>query len=100
MTQTKGVPSLTPKEAWARVESGKIEIFDLRTSAERKRFGWPPGARRVSLMMHAFRPKSAEDGVAYLCQHANRSKMTARKGAPEIAGGFEAWMKSGLPVEQ
>jgi rhodanese-related sulfurtransferase len=38
-------------------------------------------------------------GVIYLCQHAVRSKATLRNGAAEVAGGFAAWRRAGLPVE-
>lgn len=100
MRSIEAVASLSPQEAWALTEAGDLEILDLRTTAERKRYGWPPGARHVSLSAQVARPKDGGEGVAYLCQHANRSKLTGRKGAPEIAGGFKAWLASGLPVER
>ncbi len=49
------------------------------------------------MLRHALWPR--EDDTAYLCQHANRSKLTAWRGAPEIAGGFTRWDDTGLPVE-
>ena len=94
------VPSISVHTAWALVLAGKLHILDLRTGLERQRFGWPPGSQRVSLPLHVAKPKSRDDGVAYLCQHANRSKLTARNGAPEIAGGFKAWVEAGLPIER
>jgi rhodanese-related sulfurtransferase len=39
-------------------------------------------------------------GAIYLCQRAIRSKATLRRGAAEVAGGFAAWVKAGLPVEE
>jgi hypothetical protein len=36
----------------------------------------------------------------HLCQHAVRSKATLRRGAAEVAGGFVAWQRAGLPVEE
>jgi len=36
----------------------------------------------------------------YLCQHANRSKLTAWRGATEVAGGWPAWEAAGLPIER
>jgi rhodanese-related sulfurtransferase len=51
----------------------------------------------VSLLGHVARPDGP--GVAYLCQHGVRSKLTVRKGAVEVAGGFAAWREAGLPVE-
>ena len=60
-------------------------------------YGWPPGAGKVSLLRHIAVPEGPD--VVYLCQHANRSKLTGRSGAPEVAGGFAAWLDAGLPVE-
>ena len=98
MKQAGGVASLTPAEAWARVQRGEARLLDLRTEAERRRFGWPPGAPRVSLAKHVALPGGPD--TIYLCQHANRSKLTGRRGAPEVAGGWVAWEAAGLPVER
>jgi rhodanese-related sulfurtransferase len=92
------VKSLEPAEAWRRVQAGELRILDLRTSAERRRFGAPPGSEHVSLLRHVTDPEGA--GVAYLCQHAVRSKLALRNGAAEVAGGFKAWSDAGLPVER
>ncbi len=89
--------SVTAEEAWAAVESGEASILDLRTSTERERHGWPPGSPRVSLARHVLRPRGP--GTIYLCQHANRSKLTRWRGAAEIEGGWEAWDEAGLPIE-
>ena len=98
MKQGAGVASLSPAEAWARVQRGEARLLDLRTEAERRRFGWPPGAPRVSLAKHVALPGGPD--TIYLCQHANRSKLTGRRGAPEVAGGWVAWEAAGLPVER
>lgn len=90
--------SLSPQEAWAAVERGDAELLDLRTEAERRRFGAPPGARPVSLARHVARPEGTP--AVYLCQHAVRSKLTLRRGAAEVEGGFAAWLRAGLPVEK
>ncbi len=90
--------TLDPEAAWAAVERGEAEILDLRTDVERRRYGAPPGARPVSLAQHTAFPEGP--GVIYLCQHAVRSKMTLRRGAADVAGGFVAWKKAGLPVEE
>jgi rhodanese-related sulfurtransferase len=91
------VAQLTPAEAWARAQADEVEILDLRTRAERRRYGAPPGARKVSLLLHMLAPRGRD--AVYLCQHANRSKLTGRRGAPEIAGGWAAWRAADLPVE-
>ena len=90
--------SLDPKEAWERVQRGEAKILDLRTEAERRRYGAPPGAEPVSLARHVASPEGPP--AIYLCQHAVRSKLTTRRGAPEVAGGFAAWRGAGLPVEE
>lgn len=92
-----GVPrSLEPHEAWARLERGEARLLDLRTGIERRRYGAPPGAIPVSLTRHLLNPEG--EGAIYLCQHAVRSKGTLRNGAAEVAGGFVAWERAGLPI--
>jgi rhodanese-related sulfurtransferase len=88
---------IQPAAAWEAAQRGDVRILDLRTGAERRRYGWPPGSPKVSLLRHLLAPKGPE--AVYLCQHANRSKLTRRRGAPEVAGGFVAWMEAGLRVE-
>jgi len=78
-------------------QRGDVTILDLRTRAERRRHGWPPGTRKVSLAWHAWRPRGED--YAYLCQHANRSKLTGRNGAAEVEDGWKGWLAAGLPVE-
>ena len=90
--------SVEPHEVWALIERGEIRLLDLRTELERRRYGAPPGAVPVSLARHIFNPEG--EGTVYLCQHAVRSKATLRNGAPEVAGGFVAWRRAGLPVEE
>jgi rhodanese-related sulfurtransferase len=89
--------SLDPKTVLERVRAGEVRLLDLRTRAERKRYGAPPGAEHVSLARHLVHPEGP--GTVYLCQHAVRSKLTLRNGAAEVAGGFSAWRDAGLPVD-
>jgi len=91
------VPSIPATEAWARVQGGDARLLDLRTEVERRRYGWPPGAPRVSLARHVARPGGPD--TIYLCQHANRSKLTGRRGAGEVQDGWQGWLAAGLPVE-
>jgi rhodanese-related sulfurtransferase len=90
--------SVDPHEAWALLERGAVRLLDLRTEVERRRYGAPPGAVSVSLARHVLKPEG--EGSVYLCQHAVRSKATLRNGAAEVAGGFVAWRRAGLPVEK
>lgn len=95
----RGAPrSVDPREVWALLQRGDARVLDLRTKVERRRYGAPPGAIPVSLTRHAFRPEG--EGAIYLCQHAVRSKATLRNGAAEVAGGFVAWRRAGLPVDK
>ena len=90
--------AIDPRDAWRRVTAGDARVLDLRTAAERRRYGAPPGAEHVSLARHALSPEGPP--AIYLCQHAVRSKLTLRNGAAEVAGGFVAWAREGLPVER
>lgn len=98
MRSAPRVPSVSPGQAWELVRRGDARLVDLRTELERNRYGWPPGAPRVSLARHIAWPGAAN--TIYLCQHANRSKLTAWRGAAEIAGGWPAWQAAGLPIER
>lgn len=90
--------AISPKRAWRAHQTGDAQILDLRTHQERRRYGWPPGASKVALVRHLLWPR--RDDAIYLCQHANRSKLTGWRGAPEIQGGWEAWQRADLPVEK
>jgi rhodanese-related sulfurtransferase len=90
--------SIDPREVWQALERGEARLLDLRTELERRRYGAPPGAVPVSLAKHTVKPEG--ERAIYLCQHAVRSKLTMRNGAAEVAGGFVAWERAGLPVEK
>jgi rhodanese-related sulfurtransferase len=90
-------PSLDPHQVWEAMQHGDARLLDLRTALERRRYGAPPGAVPVSLARHVLKPEA--EGTVYLCQHAVRSKATLRNGAAEVAGGFVAWRRAGLPIE-
>lgn len=90
------VRSIEPSEAWRLVAAGEAKLLDLRTEIERRRYGWPPGVRRVSPARHVLLPRGP--GAIYLCQHANRSKLTGWRGAAEVAGGWPGWRRASLPV--
>jgi rhodanese-related sulfurtransferase len=90
--------SIDPQGVWALLQRGDARVLDLRTGLERRRYGAPPGAIPVSLQRHVLKPEG--EGAIYLCQHAIRSKATLRNGAAEVAGGFSALRRAGLPVEK
>jgi rhodanese-related sulfurtransferase len=87
---------LSAVEAWKEVQQLGTRVLDVRTAAERKRHGSPPGSAPVSLIRHSITP---DPSAIYLCQHGVRSKVAAQRGAREIAGGFVAWRRAGLPRE-
>jgi rhodanese-related sulfurtransferase len=95
MSRVRSIPAA---EAWARVQRGDARLLDLRTEIERRRYGWPPGATRVSVVEHTVRPGGPD--TIYLCQHANRSKLTCWRGASEVQDGWRGWIEAGLPVER
>jgi rhodanese-related sulfurtransferase len=97
MRAVRRLRSVSAEQAWDAVRRGDARLLDLRTELERRRYGWPPGAARVSLARHVLRPGGAD--TIYLCQHANRSKLTGRRGAAEVSGGWPAWVKAKLPIE-
>lgn len=88
--------AVSPTEAWRLTQETGTTVLDLRTRAERQKFGYPPGSVKVSLLWHVVAPR--HDAI-YLCQHAVRSKLPVSRGAREVAGGFVAWKRDGLPVE-
>jgi len=90
------VPAISSEQAWRETEETGRPILDLRTRAERQKFGYPPGSVKVSLLWHALAPK--RDAI-YLSQHAVRSKLPASRGAREVEGGFVAWKRNGQPVD-
>jgi rhodanese-related sulfurtransferase len=94
----RALRSLSPQEAWRLLQHRDAQLLDLRTEIERRRYGAPPGAISVSLARHVLNPEG--EGTIYLCQHAVRSKATLRNGAAEVAGGFVAWQRGGLPVDE
>lgn len=97
LARASASPSVDPRDVWSALERDEVELLDLRTGAERKLHGAPPGSRHVSLLKAMLHPAAAP--AVYLCQHAVRSKLTLRNGAAEVAGGFARWRDEGLPVE-
>ena len=107
---TAGKPTVplerSVQEARADQQAG-ITLVDLRTDAER-RAGRPAGA--VVMSAEAVRARYANDPVwraNLLCAGGARSLVLAatlrRQGlgpAFSVAGGFERWLKAGLPVEE
>jgi rhodanese-related sulfurtransferase len=92
------VRSVAAADAWRSFERGETDLLDLRTGLERRLYGWPPGVKRVSLTRHILFPRGRD--AIYLCQHANRSKLTGRRGAAEVEGGWPGWQAADLPIQR
>ena len=98
LARASATPSVDPRDVWAALQRGEAQLLDLRTTAERKRHGAPPGAVHASFVQALLHP--AGPPAVYLCQHALRSRLTLRHGAAQVAGGFRRWCDEGLPVVQ
>ena len=98
MRSVRRIRSIAPERAWKQVARGEAQLLDLRTELKCRRHGWPPGVRRVSLTRYIAWLGAAK--TIYLCQHANHSKLTAWRGAAEVAGGWPPWQAAGLPIER
>ncbi len=72
------VRAISAEHAWQETQSSGRPILDLRTRAERLRFGRPPGSVKGSLLWHALVPN--REAISH-CQHAVRSKLPASRGA-------------------
>src|SRR5262245_55165164 len=98
----KGAPMaglLTPAEAWALHEAGRIDIVDTRTFAERDLIGYVPGTLHIEWydypakhrnphFFEELRAKVKEDRpVAFLCRSGVRSHHAA---ALATANGYRA----------
>jgi len=105
-----------PAQAQAIGRDGGL-LVDIRPSAQRRRFGqipgsliiernvleWrldPNGADRIDELLGADQP------VVVVCQEGYASSLAAAslqaiglRGATDLDGGFAAWARNGLPVE-
>jgi monothiol glutaredoxin len=89
------VEALSPKEAKALLEQGQIELFDVRTDAERllaKVAGARPFVLEHLLGLERRRP------VAFMCHKGSRSESSAKRAIQEgfvtvynVVGGIDAW---------
>lgn len=113
----RGLPyagALTPREAWALVETDAAVLIDVRTSEELQWVGFVPGALHVewkAWKAAAPRPEFSEDlsrtvakdrPVLFLCRSGVRSQGAARAAA---AAGYTAFdvlegFEGGLDADQ
>jgi rhodanese-related sulfurtransferase len=121
---------LTPVEAWALREAGRVDIVDTRTDAERDLIGYVPGAIAIEWYDYPAKTRNARflellkekvqthRPVAFLCRSGVRSHHAAALAAANgyaaynILEGFEGeknaqgqrrvngWQMAGLPWRQ
>lgn len=111
------ITSLKPAEAQARAEAGEALLVDIRDIRELGREGRVPGAFHAPRGMLEFwidptspyhKPDLATGRTLILfCASAWRSALSVdalqamgAENLAEIEGGFSAWRKAGLPVEE
>ena len=97
---------VNPAEARKLIESGAVEVIDVRDPAEWAR-GHLPGARLSTLATVRSDPEASlpRDGVLFVCAAGVRSQTAARiaveyglKRVYSLVGGTQSWIKAGLPI--
>ena len=105
---------LGPEEAGAAMASGAV-LVDIRSQAQRAGQGLVPGALHVerNVLEWRFDPRSPARlprasyhlRVIVMCVEGYTSSLAAASlqdlgvaGATDLAGGFRAWQRAGLPV--
>jgi len=107
---------LGPRDAIEAMRAGAL-LVDIRTQAQRAEQGLVPGALRIERNVLEWRfdprspaklPQAAYDlRVIVMCVEGYTSSLAAASlqdlgvaGATDLAGGFRAWQRAGLPVLQ
>jgi rhodanese-related sulfurtransferase len=112
----RGVRRLTPHEAAAAARRGAL-LVDTRTESQRRRQCEVPGALVIDRTVLEWRldprsdariPEATGDDleVVVLCRQGYSSSLAAASlrdvglhRATDVAGGVEAWIAAGLPVD-
>ena len=107
---------LEPDQAWAAMQDGAL-LVDIRPQAQRAAEGQVPGAVVIERNVLEWRLDPASDAclpeagsydlrVIVMCSAGYTSSLAAASlqdlglsAATDLAGGFQAWARSGLPVE-
>ncbi len=99
-----------PEEAKALIESGAVQVIDVRNPDEYAR-GHIPGARLVPLPSILAPGKAQEllgdaDNAVFVCEVGERSRVAAEIAAAvgkqnlyNLEGGTSAWRRRGFPIE-
>ena len=111
------VKALSPQDAARMLGDSKVTFVDLRDPRELEREGKIPGAQHCPRGMLEFwiDPESPSDKpyfatgntFVFLCAGGWRSALSAKTAQDmglepvvHITGGFSAWKKAGLPIEE
>jgi rhodanese-related sulfurtransferase len=110
------VPTISPQDAKALIDSGKVLVVDVRDGTELQSTGKVQGAKHVSRGMLEFRadPESPyydsafdrEKNVIVYCASGGRSALAGKTlqdlGYKDVRnlGGFKGWADSGGAVEK
>ena len=107
---------LGPAEAWAAMRDGAL-LVDIRPQAQRAAEGEVPGALIIERNVLEWRLDPASDArlpqagsydlrVIVMCSAGYTSSLAAAalqdlglSAATDLAGGFQAWARTGLPVQ-
>jgi rhodanese-related sulfurtransferase len=107
---------LGPADAWAAMRAGAL-LVDIRPQAQRAAEGEVPGALLIERNVLEWRLDPASDArlpeagsydlrVIVMCSAGYTSSLAAASlqdlglsAATDLAGGFQAWVRAGLPVQ-
>jgi rhodanese-related sulfurtransferase len=109
------IERIEPEAAWAAASTEDALIVDLRSSDERRRHGIVPGSLHVPRSVLEWRADPASEWrnpnlegrerLILLCAQGYSSSLAAASlvdlghaWAGDVAGGFDAWLSSGLPI--
>ena len=108
---------LDPAQAWAAVQDGAV-LVDIRPQAQRAAEGEVPGALLIERNVLEWRLDPASEArlpeagsydlhVIVMCSAGYASSLAAASLqdlglslATDLAGGFQAWARAGLPVQE
>jgi rhodanese-related sulfurtransferase len=110
------IDRLEPESAWAEASQGAALIVDIRSTDDRRRDGVVPGSLHIPRTVLEWRvdPESEwrnphvggrDRRLVLLCAHGFSSSLAAASlvdlgfaRVADVIGGFEAWLRAGLPV--
>jgi rhodanese-related sulfurtransferase len=99
------VVRVNPEQARKLIESGEVEVIDVREPAEWAR-GHVPEARLVELAnVRSGAATLPSEGILFVCAGGVRSQTAGRyaeergiKRVYSLTGGTASWIKAGLPL--